>query len=129
MKLLNLACLDDQRRRAAAQLLPRLRSALGETWATRFREHVERYSPAAPPHPVDDAWELAEALQRHPDPQVACAAHDDLVALRLRFERDREAGAERIRERRGPLLALMRTPRLLVVRMPGPAGRVWYVPV
>ena len=45
----------------------------------------------------------------------------------LRIER---AGADRIRERRGPIVALMRTPtRLLVVRMPGPDGKVWYLKV
>jgi len=129
MNLFDLACLDDKRRRAAAQLLPRLRSALGDAWAPRFREHTARYSPDGSLHPVDDAWAFAEALQRHPDPQVACAAHDDLVSLRLRFERDPRAGADRIRERRGLLVALMRTPRLLVVRMPGPAAKVWYLPV
>ncbi len=129
MNLLDLACLEDQRRRATSQFLPRLRSALGETWASRFREHTARYIPDGLLHPVDDAWELAEALLRHPDPQVACAAHDDLVSLRLRFERARQAGAGRIRERRGPLLALMHAPRLLVLRMPGPEGRVWYLPV
>jgi hypothetical protein len=122
--------LETRRRRAAAHFLPRLRSALGVTWTARFREHATRYDPAGSLHPVDDAWELAEALLRHPDPQVACAAHDDLVTLRLRFERDRRAGAERIRERRGPVVALMRTPtRLLVVRMPGPDGKVWYLKV
>ena len=122
--------LEAKRRRAAAHFLPRLRSALGDAWAARFHEHARRYNPAGMLHHVDDAWELAETLLRHPDPQVACAAHDDLVSLRLRFERDRRAGAERIRERRGPVVALMRTPtRLLVVRMPGPDGRVWYLPV
>ena len=129
MNLLDLACPEDQRRRAASQLLPRLRSALGDLWASRFREHTARYVPAGLLHPVDDAWELAEALLRHPDPQVACAAHDDLVSLRLRFERAPQAGTGRIRERRGPLLALMRAPRLLVLRMPGPAAKVWYLPV
>jgi hypothetical protein len=121
--------LEAKRRRAAAHFLPRLRSALGDAWAARFHEHARRYNPDGMLHHVDDAWELAETLLRHPDPQVACAAHDDLVSLRLRFERDRQAGAERIRERRGPVVALMRTPRLLVVRMPGPDGRVWYLPV
>lgn len=122
--------LEAKRRRAAGHLLPRLRSTLGDGWAASFHEHAGRYNPAGMLHHVDDAWELAEALLRHPDPQVACAAHDDLVGLRLRFERDRRAGAERIRERRGPVVALMRTPtRLLVVRMPGPDGKVWYLRV
>lgn len=121
--------LEAKRRRAAAHLLPRLRSALGDAWTARFHEHARRYNPAGMLHHVDDAWELAETLLRHPDQQVVGAAHDDLVSLRLRFERDREAGAERIRERRGPVVALMRTPRLLVVRMPGPGGKVWYLPV
>lgn len=122
--------LEAKRCRAAAHLLPRLRSALSDAWVARFREHAARYNPAGMLHHVDDAWELAEALLHDSDPQVACAAHDDLVVLRLRFERDREAGAERIRERRGPVVALMRTPtRLLVVRMPGPGAKVWYLPV
>lgn len=120
--------LEATRRRAAAHLLPRLRGALGNAWTARLYEHARRYSPAGMLQHVDDAWELAESLLRHPDPQVACAAHDDLVSLRLRFERDRQAGTERIRERRGPVVALMRTPtRLLVVRMPGPEGKVWYL--
>ena len=128
--------LEAKRRSAAAHLLPRLRNALGESWLSCFRDHAARYNPAGPfgPNttidPIDDAWELAESQLRHPDPQAACAAHDDLVVLRLRFERDRHGGAERIRERRGPVVALMRIPtRLLVVRMPGPGGRVWYLPV
>lgn len=125
--------LEAKRRSAAVHLLPRLRNALGESWAACFRDHAARYNPPHPnttTDPIDDAWELAESQLRHPDPQVACAAHDDLVVLRLRFERDRRAGTERIRERRGPVVALMRIPtRLLVVRMPGPAGRVWYLPV
>ena len=122
--------LEAKRCRAAAHLLPRLRSALSDAWVARFREHAARYNPAGMLHHVDDAWELAETLLHHPDPQVISAAHDDLVSLRLRFERDRRAGAERIRERRGPVVALMRTPtRLLVVRMPGPGAKVWYLPV
>lgn len=122
--------LESKRRSAAAQFLPRLRGALGESWAARFREHAARYNPAGMLHHVDDAWELAEAMLRDPDPRVACAAHDDLVILRLRFERDTRAGTERIRERRGPMVALMRTPsRVLVVRLPGADGKVWYVPI
>jgi hypothetical protein len=122
--------LEAKRRRAASHLLPRLRTTLGDLWAARFGDHAARYNPAGMLHHVDDAWELAEALLHHPDPLVACAAHDDLVVLRLRYERDREAGAERIRERRGPFVALMHTrPRLLVVRMPGPEGKVWYLKV
>lgn len=122
--------LEAKRRRAAGHFLPRLRSALGDAWVARFHEHARCYNPAGLLHHVDDAWELAETLLRHPDPQVACAAHDDLVSLRLRFERDRKAGAERIHERRSPFVALMRTPtRVLVVRMPGPDGKVWYLRV
>ncbi|HEX7180845.1 MAG TPA: hypothetical protein VF756_03320 [Thermoanaerobaculia bacterium] len=122
--------LEVKRRQAAAHLLPRLRGALGTAWPTRFREHAERYTPSGMLHHVDDAWELAETMLRSLDPRIACAAHDDLVSLRLRFTRDRRAGADRIRERRGPFVALMKTPsRLLVVRMPGPEGRVWYLKV
>lgn len=122
--------LESKRRRAAGNFLPRLRSTLGDHWTQRFAEHAARYNPVGMLHHVDDAWQLAESLLRHPDPQVACAAHDDLVSLRLRFERDCRFTAERIRERRTPLVALMRSaPRLLVVRMPGANGRVWYLPV
>lgn len=122
--------LETRRRRAVAHLLPRLHSTLGKSWGPCFHEHAGRYNPAGALDPVDDAWELAESLLHHPDPRVAGAAHDDLVVLRLRFERAPQGGVERIRERRGPLIALMRTPtRLLVVRMPGPGGRVWYLPV
>lgn len=125
--------LEAKRRSAVSHLLPRLRNALGESWLSCFRDHAARYNPPdskSPIDPIDDAWELAESKLRHPAPQVACAAHDDLVVLRLRFERDCRAGTERIRERRGPVVALMRIPtRLLVVRMPGPGGRVWYLPV
>lgn len=122
--------LESKRRRAASHFLPRLRSTLGDHWAQSFAEHAARYNPVGMLHHVDDAWQLAESLLRHPDPHVACAAHDDLVALRLRYERDCRSTAERIRERRTPLVALMRSaPRLLVVRLPGANGRVWYVPV
>lgn len=122
--------LEAKRRQAAAHLLPRLRNALGTSWPTRFHEHAERYTPSGMLHHVDDAWELAETMTRSLDPQIACAAHDDLVSLRLRYTRDRRAGTDRIRERRGPFVALMKTPsRVLVVRMPGPEGKVWYLKV
>jgi hypothetical protein len=77
-------------------------------------------------HHVDDAWELAETLEHHPAPQVAQAAHDDLVMLKLRYQRNPRAGAERIRERRGLLVAVVWTPvRRIVMRLPGRGGRVW----
>lgn len=118
--------LESKRRRAAAHLLPRLRAALGDTWRPRFHEHAASYNPAGMLHHVDDAWELAEALRRDPNRQVARAAHDDLVTLKLRYQRDRHAEAERIRERRGLLVAVMHTPvRRIVVRLPGRGGRVW----
>lgn len=120
--------LESKRRRAAAQLLPRLRQALGDAWLACFHEHAAAYNPTGMLHHVDDAWELAEALRRHPDLQVARAAHDDLVMLRLRYQRDPRSGAERIRERRGLVVALVHTPvRRIVVRWPGRGGRVWSV--
>lgn len=112
--------LESKRRRAASRLLPRLRAALGATWKDRFAEHAARYTPSGLLYHVDDAWEMAETLVRSQDRGIAAAARDDLVTLRLRWVRRREAGAERIRERRGPLIALMRSPvRLLVLRLPG----------
>jgi hypothetical protein len=122
--------LETKRQRAACHLLPRLRTALGPQWSARFHQHAAAYNPSGLLHHVDDAWEMAERLSRDPDPRIAGAAHDDLVSLRLRYTRDRHAGADRIRERTGPLLAVMKTPsRLLVVRMPGPEGKVWYLRV
>ena len=118
--------LESKRRRAAAHLLPRLRAALGDAWKAHFHEHAAAYNPTGMLHHVDDAWELAETLRRHPDRQVAWAAHDDLVMLKLHYQRDRRAGAERIRERRGLVVALVRTPvRRIMVRWPGRGGRVW----
>jgi hypothetical protein len=120
-----------KRRQAASHLLPRLRAALGPSWAERFSRHAAGYTPCGLLHHVDDAWEMAEAISPGGGPaerRLAAAAHDDLVILRLRYARDRQAGAHRIRERRSPLLALVRTPvRCLVVRMPGAEGRVWSV--
>lgn len=119
------------RRRAAGHLLPRLRNALGTAWAARFREHAERYSPQGMPRHVDDAWAFAEAIERGPqDPGLRLAAQDDLVSLRLRYVRDPRQEAFRIRERRGPLLALLHTPqRAMVVKLPGTPGKLWYVRV
>lgn len=122
--------LEAKRRRAAGHLLPRLRNALGIDWPACFHDHAVAYTPSGLLYHVDDAWEMAERLASYPDPQIAGAAHDDLVSLRLRYTRDHRAGGNRIQERRGPLLAVMRTPsRLLVVRMPGPEGKVWYLKV
>lgn len=117
-----------KRRQAAAHLLPRLRAALGPAWAERFGLHAAGYTPCGLLHHVDDAWELAETVARAQDRRLATAAHDDLAILRLRYARSRSDGAHRIRERRSPLIALVRTPvRCLVVRLPGAAGRVWSV--
>ena len=122
--------LEAKRRRAAGHLLPRLHTALGPDWPVRFHQHAAAYSPSGLLYHVDDAWELAERLARDPDPRIAGAAHDDLISLRLRYTRDPRAGAGRIGERRTPLVAVMRTPsRTLVVRMPGPECRVWYLRV
>jgi hypothetical protein len=118
--------LESKRRRAAAHLLPRLRAALGAGWKDHFAEHAARYTPSGLLYHVDDAWELAETLARSPDLGIARDARADLVSLRLRWVRGPEAGAGRIRERRGFLIARMQRPiRLLVVRMPGARGRVW----
>lgn len=118
--------LESKRRRVAAHLLPRLRTALGDAWNPHFHEHAAAYNPTGMLHHVDDAWELTEMLRRHPDLQVARAAHDDLVMLRLRYQRDRHAEADRIRDRRGLVVGLLWTPvRRIVVRWPGHGGRVW----
>jgi hypothetical protein len=120
--------LESKRRRVAAHLLPRLRQALGDAWLACFHEHAAAYNPTGMLHHVDDAWELAETLRRHPAPPVARAAHDDLLMLKLRYKRDRRSGAERIRERRGLVVGLLWTPiRRIVVRWPGRGGRVWSV--
>jgi hypothetical protein len=118
--------LESKRRRAASHLLPRLRAALGTGWKDRFAEHAARYTPSGLLYHVDDAWEMAEILARSQDRGIAAAAQDDLVTLRLRWVRRSEAGAERIRERRGPLIAWVRSPvRLLVLRLPGARGKIW----
>src|SRR5262245_51545135 len=85
--------LESKRRRAAGHLLPRLHQALGDAWAARFHQHATAYVPTGMLHHVDDAWELAATLRRHPDRRVAHAAHDDLVMLRLRYRRNRRGGA------------------------------------
>jgi hypothetical protein len=116
--------LESKRRRVAGHLLPRVREVLGEGWRQRFAEHARRYVPAGQLHHVDDAWELAETLRRDADPRIAAAAHDDLVGLRLRFVRHRNAGAGRIRERRGLLVARLLTPPAgIVIRLPGMGGK------
>src|SRR5947209_5919230 len=102
--------LQSKRRRAAGHLLPRLQMALGSAWSGRFAEHAALYIPAGLLHHVDDAWELAATLARDPDPGIAAAARDDLVALRLRWTRRRRPGAGRVRARRGPLIALLKSP-------------------
>ena len=125
--------LEAKRRRAAGHLLPRLRTILGSTWAARFQDHAERYIPVGMLHHVDDAWELAEALEREAygrDSKLWRAAHDDLVSLRLRHVRDPRQEALRIQERRGPLVAILSTPqRAVVVKLPGAPGRLWYLPI
>ncbi|HSS48483.1 MAG TPA: hypothetical protein VLX28_06015 [Thermoanaerobaculia bacterium] len=120
--------LESKRRRVAAHLLPRLRGVLGLSWAGRFGEHAAEYVPAGLLYHVDDAWELAAKLARKSDPGIAAAARDDLIALRLRWTRRRDSKAGRIRERRGFLFALTRSPRHLIVRLPGRPGRIWRFP-
>lgn len=115
--------LEAKRRQAGRHLLPRLHAALGDRWEDRFHTHATRYTPAGLLHHVDDAWELAETIA-HEDPILRTVALDDLLALRLRWTRDRKVGAGRIRERRGLLVAIRRgPPRRLVVRLPGIRGK------
>jgi hypothetical protein len=113
-----------KRRRAARHLLPRLHKALGDRWEERFHAHASHYKPTGLLHHVDDAWELAETIARE-DPALRSAALDDLLALKLRWTRDPKADAGRIRERRGPLVAIRRGPtRALVLRLPGAKRKV-----
>jgi hypothetical protein len=119
------AALESKRSRAAGHLLPRLRAALGADWSRRFHEHARAYNPVGMLHHVDDAWELASAVVRKGDPRLAAAAHDDLISLRLRWVRDRKADAERIRERRGFLVAVIQSPRSIVLRLPGAQRKVF----
>ncbi|HSK78578.1 MAG TPA: hypothetical protein VLQ45_19140 [Thermoanaerobaculia bacterium] len=115
--------LESKRRRAARHLLPRLHAALGDRWEDCFHAHATRYTPAGLLHHVDDAWELAEATARE-DRSLWSAAQDDLLALKLRWTRNRKADAGRIRERRGLIVAIRRgPPRRLVVRLPGIRGK------
>lgn len=118
------AALESKRRQAARRLLPRLHAALGPDWSRRFHQHAGIYSPAGMRHHVDDAWAFAEALLREGDPRLASAARDDLLALRLHWVRDRKKEAGRIRERRGPLAGVMRSPSSVVIRLPGIRGKV-----
>lgn len=118
--------LEIKRRRAATQLLPRLCSVLGTDWFSRFHEHARTYTPAGSLYHVDDAWELAASVLREGDPSLAPAAHDDLLTLRLFWVRDPSKETLRIRERRGPLLAMTRSSPRLVLRLPG--GKLLYFP-
>jgi hypothetical protein len=119
--------LESKRRQAAGHLLPRLRTALGTDWSRRFHEHARGYVPTGNLHHVDDAWELAATVLKEGDPELAPAAHDDLLALRLRWVRDPRKEALRIRERQGPLLVMTRTvPRRLILRLPG--GKLFHLP-
>lgn len=113
-----------KRRRAARHLLPRLHNALGKRWEERFHAHASHYNPMGLLHHVDDAWELAETIARE-HPALRNAALDDLLALKLRWVRNRKEDAERIQERRGFLLAIRRgPPRALVLRLPGAKRKV-----
>jgi hypothetical protein len=122
--------LESKRRRAAAHLLPRLRAALGSQWKDRFADHAARYVPAGLLYHVDDAWEFGQAAARGPERAVASAARDDLAMMRLRWVRRSQGGIDRIQERRGMVIARVRSPvRMVLVRMPGREGRVWGVRV
>jgi hypothetical protein len=116
--------LESKRRRAAAHLLPRLRAALGSRWRDSFAGHAEGYTPTGLLYHVDDAWELARTAARNENREIAGAARDDLAMLRLRWVRGK-AGIERIRERRGIVIARVRSPaRMILMRLPGREGRV-----
>ena len=122
--------LESKRRRAAAHLLPRLRAALGSRWKEYFAGHAERYTPAGLLYHVDDAWEMARTAARDRDEKIASAARDDLAMMRLRWVRKDQRGIDRIRERRGMVIALVRSPvRMLLIRMPGREGRTWRIKV
>ena len=118
--------LESKRRRAASPLVSRLREVLGAHWSKRFAQHAAGYTPSGLLYHVDDAWELAESLSRDPDRAITIAARDDLALLRLRWVRRSGSEAGRIRERRGPWIARVRSPvPLLMVRLPGRQGTVW----
>lgn len=122
--------LESKRRRAAGHLLPRLRAALGSDWKEHFAGHAARYIPAGLLYHVDDAWELARIAARNENREIAGAARDDLAMLRLRWVRRDQSGIDRIQERRGMVIALVRSPiRMVLVRLPGRGGRVWRIKV
>ncbi|MFY9823419.1 MAG: hypothetical protein WAM82_18705 [Thermoanaerobaculia bacterium] len=122
--------LESKRRAAAAHLLPRLRAALAARWKECFAAHAARYAPAGLLYHVDDAWELAQTAASGREREIAAAARDDLAMLRLRWVRRRDGGIERIRERRGVVIAWVRSPvRTLFLRLPGPEGWVWRIKV
>jgi len=118
-----------KRRQVAVHLLRRTVAVLGEGWVERFGEHARSYLPQGLLYHVDDAWALArELVTTASSREVRRAAHADLVALRLRYARDPQATVHRIRERRSPLLALVRTPDpFLVLRLPGSEARVFWL--
>jgi hypothetical protein len=117
--------LESKRRRAAAHLLPRLRAALGAHWKEYFAGHAARYLPTGLLYHVDDAWELARTAAQKDERALAAAARDDLAMLRLRWVRRGRSGIERIQERRGMVIARVRSPvRLVLIRLPGREGRI-----
>jgi len=117
--------LESKRRRAAAHLLPRLRAALGSHWKEYFAAHAARYIPTGLLYHVDDAWEMAQMAAQSEEREAAGAARDDLAMMRLRWVRRDRAGIERIRERRGMVIAVVRSPaRMVLIRLPGREGRV-----
>jgi hypothetical protein len=101
--------------------LPRTRVALEESWDHEFDLHVAEYTPLGPNLVVDDAWAFAERCQRRGHRDVARAAHDDLLLLRLRYHRE---GPGVLRRRSSPGVGLfLHGRRRLVVRLPGIAVR------
>jgi len=117
--------LESKRRRAAAHLLPRLCAALGSHWKEYFAAHAARYIPIGLLYHVDDAWELARIAVSDQKREIAAAARDDLAMLRLRWVRKSPSGIERIQERRGMVIARVRSPvRLVLIRLPGRDGKV-----
>ena len=107
--------LQHKRMRAAAQLLPRTREALGSSWPATFAEHAANYQPCGLLYHVDDAWEFAA----HARGELRITARRDLASLELRYARSAERGAHRVRERTGVYFRLWLKPLLIGIKLPG----------
>jgi hypothetical protein len=116
-----------KRRRAVADVLPRLRRTLGSAWEATFALHASGYSPSGTRLILDDAWEFADRCARAESAaEVREAGLDDLMDLRLKYRRTAPGVIER---RRSPLVGFFRHGgRRLVVRLPGAVDRVLVFP-